>query len=108
MKGADPAPKPFLALLQWKELQETNKKEQSLPLTSVKPRLFTAACEKVQIATLRQLLQDSPQQAPTMTSVLSDQTGVLAAIEMSLMSADKATKLSLLSGFADSASRGPH
>ena len=106
MKGADPAPKPFLALLQWKELQETNKKEQSLPLTSVKHRLFTAACEKVQIATLRQLLQDSPQQAPTMTSVLSDQTGVLAAIETSLMSADKATKLSLLSGFADSASRG--
>ena len=34
-----------------------------------------------------------------MTSVSSDRAGVLAAIETSLMSADKATQLSLSSGF---------
>ena len=49
----------------------------------------------------RQLLQDSPQQASTTTSVSSDRAGVLAAIETSFASAsaDKAKKLSLLSGF---------
>ena len=80
-RGAGPAPEPLLTLSQWKELQETNKKERSLPPTLIKPGLFTAACEKVRIFTPRQLLQDSSQQASTTTSVSSDRTGVLAAIE---------------------------
>ena len=37
---ADPAPEPLLSLSQWKESQETNKKERSLPPTPVKTRGF--------------------------------------------------------------------
>ena len=70
-KGANPAPEPLLTLSQWKALQETNKKEQSLPPTPVKPGLFTAACEKVRIITPRHLLQASPQQASVTTLVLT-------------------------------------
>ena len=50
-RGSDPAPEPLLALPQGKEWQETNKKERSLPPTPIKPRLFTAVCEKVRIIT---------------------------------------------------------
>ena len=53
----------------------------------------------MRIVTPRQLLQDPPQQASTTTSVSGDRTGVLAAIDTSLTSADKDTKLSLSSGF---------
>ena len=98
-KGADPAPEPLLTMSQWKELQETNKKERSLPLTPIKPGLFTEVCEKMRIVTPLQLLQDSPHQASTTTSVSTDRAGVLAAVEQSLTNADKATKLSLSSGF---------
>ena len=83
-------------------LQETNNKEQSVPPTPVKTGLFIVACKKVRIVTPRQLrdivLHDSPQQASTTTSVSSDRAGVLAAIDTSLTSADKATKLLLSSG----------
>ena len=91
-RGADPAPEPSLTLSQWNELQEMHKKERSLPPTPVKPGLFTAACGKVRIITPHQLLQKFPHQASTTISVSSDRTGVLAAIETSLASADKATK----------------
>ena len=84
---------------QWKELQETNKKERSLPPTLIKPGLFTEVCGKVRIVTPRQLLQDSPQQASTATSVSTGRAGVLAAVELSLTTADNATKLSLSNGF---------
>ena len=59
-RGTEPAPEPLLTMPQWKELQETNKKKQSLPPIPIKPGLFTAACDKVRIVTPRQLLQDSP------------------------------------------------
>ena len=98
-KGANTAPEPLLTLSQWKELQEANTKEQSLPPTRVIPGLLTAACGKVRIITPRQLLQDTPQQASTATSVSSDRDGVLTAVKTSLTSADKATKLLLSSGF---------
>ena len=77
-----------------------NEKEGTISTTDpVKAGLFTAACEKVRIITLCQLLQDFPQQVPTTASVASDRAGVLAAIETSLASADKATKLSVSTGF---------
>ena len=98
-KGTDPAPEPLLTMSQWKELQETNKKERSLPPTPIKPGLFTEVCEKMRIVTPLQLLQDSPHQASTTTSVSTDRAGVLAAVEQSLTNADNATKLSLSSGF---------
>jgi hypothetical protein len=98
-KGTDPAPEPLLTMSQWKELQETNKKERSLPPTPIKPGLFTEACEKMRVVTPLQLLQDSPHQASTTTSVSTDRAGVLAAVEQSLTNADNATKLSLSSGF---------
>ena len=98
-KGANPAPRPLLTLSQWNELQETDKKERSLPPTPVIPGLFTVTCEKARIVTPRQLLQDSPQQASTTTSVSSDRAGVLVAIETSLTSSDKATQLSLSPDF---------
>ena len=77
-RGANPAPEPLLqlSLSQWRELQETNKKERPLPLTPVKPGLFTVACEQEQTVTPRQLLQDSAQHALPTTSVLSDRAGV--------------------------------
>ena len=47
-KGSEPAPEPLLTLSQWKALQETIKREWSLPATPVKKAgLFTAVCEKV-------------------------------------------------------------
>ena len=58
------------------------------------------SCDKVRIVTPRRLWQDSPQPAPPTTSVSSGRAGGLVAIEMSLGSADKATALSLSSGFA--------
>ena len=88
---------PLLTLSQWKELQETNTRNDLCHRSQL--NLFTAACEKVRIVTPHQLLQDSPQQASTTTSVSSDCAGVLAATETSLTSADKATKLPLPSGF---------
>ena len=95
----NPAPEPLLTMSQWKELQETNKKERSLPPTPIKPGLFTEVCKRVRIVTPRQLLQESPQQALTTTSVSTDRAGVQAAVELSLTNADNATKNSLSSGF---------
>ena len=80
-KGSEPAPESLLALSQWKALQETNKKERSLPATPVKkPGKFTAASEKVRL-TPRQILAPSPKRASTATSVSSGRAGVLAAID---------------------------
>ena len=98
-KGSEPALEPLLTLSQWKALQETNKKERSLPATPVKkPGLFTAACEKARL-TPRQMLAPSPVQASPPTSVSSDRAGVLAAFDSSLKEADQVTQLSLSSGF---------
>ena len=81
-KGSEPAPEPLLTLSQWKALQETNKRERSLPATPVKkPGLFTAACEKVRL-TPRQILAPSPLQASTMTSVSSNVLGYLLPLTL--------------------------
>ena len=98
-KGSEPAPERMLTLSQWKALQETNKKEHSLPVTPVKKTgLFTAACEKVRLNP-RQILASSPKQASTATSVSSGRAGVFAAISSSLSEADQVTQRPLSSGF---------
>ena len=98
----DEKEEPLMVMSQWKALLESNNKASSLPPTTVKPGLFTAACEKVK-TTPRQILQlVAPATAAsinTAPSVSTTREEALSALKSNLKVADGYTTLSLSSGY---------